>query len=40
MIMQFSVGNAMIIQGMIDWMSTITSSISIYQKTVKNYVDY
>jgi hypothetical protein len=40
MIMQFPVRNIMVIQGMIDRMSTITSSISTYQKTVKNYVDY
>jgi hypothetical protein len=30
MIMQFSVGNAMVIQGMIDRMSTTTPSISTY----------
>jgi hypothetical protein len=40
MIMQFPVGNAMVIQGMIDRMSITTPSISTYQKTVKNYVDY
>src|ERR1700722_9024474 len=40
MIMQFSVGNATVIQNMIDRMSTATPSIPIYQKTIKNYVDY
>jgi hypothetical protein len=40
MIMQFPVGNAIVIQGMINRISTITPSISTYQKTVKNYVDY
>jgi hypothetical protein len=40
MIMQFPVGNATVIQGMINRMSITTPSISTYQKTVKNYVDY
>jgi hypothetical protein len=39
-IMQFPVGNATVIQNMIDRMSTGTLSIPIYQKTIKNYVDY
>jgi hypothetical protein len=38
--MQFPVGNAMVIQDMIDRMSITTPSISTYQKTVKNYIDY
>jgi hypothetical protein len=40
MIMQFPVGNAIVIQNMIDRMSTATPSIPTYQKTIKNYVDY
>jgi hypothetical protein len=40
MIMQFPIGNAIVIQNMIDRMSTATPSIPIYQKTIKNYVDY
>jgi hypothetical protein len=39
-IMQFPVRNATVIQNMIDRMSIGTSSIPIYQKTIKNYVDY
>jgi lipase chaperone LimK len=39
-IMQFPVGNAIVIQNIINRMSTTTPSISTYQKTVKNYVDY
>jgi hypothetical protein len=40
MIIQFPIRNAMIIQDMINKISTITPSISTYQKTVKNYIDY
>jgi hypothetical protein len=39
-IIQFPVGNATIIQNMINRMSTGTPSIPIYQKTIKNYIDY
>ena len=39
-IIRFPVGNATIIQDIIDKISTITPSIPIYQKTIKNYIDY
>jgi hypothetical protein len=39
-IMQFPVGNVTVIQNMINRISTGTPFIPIYQKTIKNYVDY
>jgi hypothetical protein len=40
MIIQFPVGNATVIQNIINRISTATPSILTYQKTIKNYVDY
>ena len=39
-IIQFPIGNATVIQNIINRINTITSSIPTYQKTIKNYIDY